>query len=80
LLPLLCSNRLLNRNLLLLLRDLRARLLLLLRDGRLEFGDCALLFCNFGLLFCDILVLFQELRRALVVDRLLPPPLRAHAR
>ena len=42
LLPL-CGGRLLSRN-----------LLLLLRDNRLEFGDCALL-------FCDIPVLFQEL-------------------
>jgi len=32
--------------------------LLLLRDGRLEFGDCALLFCNFGLLFRDVPMLF----------------------
>src|SRR5439155_20556804 len=48
-------------------------LLLLLRDGRFEFRYCALLFCN-------VPVLFQKLRRALVVDRLLPPPLWAHAR
>jgi len=43
LLLLLCGRRLLSRN-----------LLLLLRDGRLELGDCALL-------FCDIPVLFQKL-------------------
>ena len=36
-------------------------LLLLLRDGRLELGDCALLFCNFALLFCDVPMLLQEL-------------------
>ena len=32
----------------------RFNLLLLLRDGRLEFGDCPLL-------FCDVPMLFQEL-------------------
>ena len=36
-------------------------LLLLLCDRRLEFGDCALLFCNFGLLFRDPPMFFQEL-------------------
>jgi len=37
---LLCSDRLLSRN-----------LLLLLRDGRFEFGDCALLLCDVPVLF-----------------------------
>ncbi len=34
-------------------------LLLLLRDSRLEFGDCAILCCNFGLLFRDPPMFFQ---------------------
>jgi hypothetical protein len=49
LLLLLCSGRLLSRD-----------LLVLRRDGRLEFGDCALLLCNFGLLFCDPAMFFQR--------------------
>ena len=38
--------------------DLLLLLLLLLRDRGLEFGDCALLHCNFGLLFRDLAVFF----------------------
>jgi len=41
-------------DLLLLLRELCMKLFLLLCDGRLEFGNCALL-------FCDLLVLLEEL-------------------